>query len=35
MVGKEGIFVGNKGLLELDFLFIAEKRFHSNHAITN
>jgi hypothetical protein len=35
MAGKTGSFVGNKGLLELDFLFIAEKRFHSDHAITN
>ena len=35
MVGKAESFVGNKGLLELDFLFIAEKRFHSDHSITN
>jgi hypothetical protein len=35
MVGKAGSFFGNKGLLELDFLFIAEKRFHGDHAITN
>ena len=35
MVGKAGSLISNKGFLEVDFLFIAEKRFHSDHSITN